>query len=526
LRNVFSAARKPRNRVPLLACPALIAGSGIRREAATNVGVHPSGCGSTLKRELQHRRRAARGGYVLVLVAVMLFALMALGALVIDFGMVRLTQRQMLAATDAAALEGLRWRDVQYQSQLPLGWQNNPAFWQAIGATSNSGGEFTVAQQDAIRRWAAASMISLMTTSNADDTADSANYGFGPQVQFTATAAGGGLAGPLVAPGQPPVYQPQLQTNSGNATNGDMVSGYYGPDQSGVEQSDYTRNDYSPVASSATSTAQPPSMLVRMRRVAPGNSLDQESGISSSGGTVPFLFGYGAAIDRTSANQGVTVRGTSIASVGFNPANNPEIPTSDPFFADYPTIGMANSAGWYNPTTGQIGVVPIAIYSDPAGGNDQWSPLVAGRAAVTLTVASDGMTLQTSSGQTVGFMVNQSTWVVTTGQSTSLSPVGIGQQVSASVVAPPASQSSSFALLMSAAHQVIGFGAADNFSYSPSTISGRATISLTPAQDRIAWTNASASIVQPLASSVNVPALWTLRAAVQYPLFSPVLVNR
>jgi len=497
------------------------------------------------------RRRAARGGYVLLLVAVMLFVLMALGALVIDFGLVRLTQRQMLAATDTAAMEGLRWRDVQQWEQLPSGWLTNPSFLQAIGANSASGlvDPIDATQQDAIRRWAAANMISLMTASNADDTADPANYGFGPQVQFTATTAGGGLAGPLVAPGQPPVYQPQLQTNSGNATNGDIVSGSYGPDGPGVEQSDYTRNDYSPVASSASSMTQPPSMLVRMRRVAPGNSLDQESGVSSSGGTVPFLFGYGAAIDRTSAAQGVTVRGTSIASVGFNPANNPQISSSDPYYADYPTIGMTSSVGWaaYSqtnlPPSAMIGAAAIAIYSDPAGGNDQWSPLVAANSAVTLLVGSDNVVAlqqQTSSGQpvNVGFLVDPSTWIQNQPQPQNTLPglVWLGQKAMATAPTSAAaadtlpSNASVYVILVSAVapNQVVGFGAADRFSYSPSSNRQPATITLTPVQNRVAWANASASLVQPLQlqPGVTADALWTLRAAVQYPLFSPVLVNR
>ena len=50
---------------------------------------------------------------MLVLVAVMLFALMALAALIIDMGFVRLTQGQMQSGVNSTALEGLRWRDVQ-----------------------------------------------------------------------------------------------------------------------------------------------------------------------------------------------------------------------------------------------------------------------------------------------------------------------------------------------------------------------------------------------------------------------------
>jgi uncharacterized membrane protein len=58
----------------------------------------------------RHRSRKRRG-YTLVFFAMFLFGFMALAALVIDIGFARLTQRQMQTAVDAAALEGLRFRD-------------------------------------------------------------------------------------------------------------------------------------------------------------------------------------------------------------------------------------------------------------------------------------------------------------------------------------------------------------------------------------------------------------------------------
>ena len=75
---------------------------------------------------------------------------------------------------------------------------------------------------------------------------------------------------------------------------------------------------------------------------------------------------------------------------------------------------------------------------------------------------------------------------------------------------------------------MVGFGAADTFVYSPSGNSLSATITFTAMPNRVAWANASASLVQPLQLPPGVTAdvLWTLRAAVQYPLYSPVLVNR
>ena len=481
------------------------------------VGVQPSGCGGTLKRELQHRRRAERNGYVLVLVVAMLFGLFALAALVIDFGFVRLTQRQMLAATDAAAMEGLRWRDVQNWEELP-GYLN----------PSNLTGSIPLAQQPAIGRMAAAKMVLLMMARNGSDEADPVDYGFGPELQYTATTSGGPAAGPLITADGPHVYHAHLQTNDGNATNGDIVSGDFGPDQPAVEQSDYSRNDFSPAASSASGTNPPPSLLVRMRRVAPGNPLDQQSNVALSDPAVPFLFGYGAPIDRASIAQGVTVRGTTIASIGFNPANNPQISSGDPNYGDYRTIGMTSSVGWpyswsdeKNVIHNQIGAVPIAIYADSAAGNDQWSPLVTGQSAVTLTVASDAMTLKASNGTTtVGFLVNQTPWVVTQGQNSVLSPVVIGQPAAAAATALPDNQSSAYVLLLSAANQVIGFGAVDGLS------SGSQSITFKPMQNRVAWENASAMLVQPFQPGVDVQSLWKLRAAVQYPLFSPVLVNR
>lgn len=62
----------------------------------------------------RNRQSRQRGGYVMVLVAMMLFGLMAMAALVIDIGFARLAQRQMQTAIDAAALEGLRGKGSVY----------------------------------------------------------------------------------------------------------------------------------------------------------------------------------------------------------------------------------------------------------------------------------------------------------------------------------------------------------------------------------------------------------------------------
>ena len=257
-----------------------------------------------------HRRgRSSCGGFTLVFVAVMLFVFFCLGALVIDMGFVRLTQGQMLSNVNTAAREGLRWRDVQLWENLPTSWTSDPNFLQAVGASSPLADPITPAQQDAIRRWAAANVATLLYNQVANSTAsDPAQYGVGPEVQFTASSGGSSLIGPTIAPGDPPVYVPQLQLNSGNAINGDMVAGTYGTNASfpaqqttsptAQETDDYQRSDFSlPSSTSPLASQSATGFLVRMRRVAPGNPADQEVGVSSAGDAVPYIFGRGTPMD-------------------------------------------------------------------------------------------------------------------------------------------------------------------------------------------------------------------------------------
>lgn len=82
--------------------------------------------GYPIKRRSIKRNR--RGGYVLVLVVLLLFGIMAMAALVIDIGFARLTQRQMQTAVDAASLEGLRgapamsYDQRQTNAEQMMGW--------------------------------------------------------------------------------------------------------------------------------------------------------------------------------------------------------------------------------------------------------------------------------------------------------------------------------------------------------------------------------------------------------------------
>ena len=75
-------------------------------------------------------------------------ALLALAALVIDLGFARLTQRQMQTAADSAALEGLRWQNVQTQNDLPPAWLADPSFQTEVGAAGHGTAQPATDRQD------------------------------------------------------------------------------------------------------------------------------------------------------------------------------------------------------------------------------------------------------------------------------------------------------------------------------------------------------------------------------------------
>lgn len=99
---------------------------------------------------ISHRQTSQRrGGYVLVLVAMLMFGLMAMAAVVIDLGFARLTQRQMQTAADTAALEGLRgegmssvaYSDRQDAAETLIAWTFDDNLDPSDGDSSSSGGD-------------------------------------------------------------------------------------------------------------------------------------------------------------------------------------------------------------------------------------------------------------------------------------------------------------------------------------------------------------------------------------------------
>lgn len=235
-------------------------------------------------RRLRHRRRR---GYTLVLFAMLFFCLMALAALVIDLGMARLAQRQMQAAVDSAALEGLRWRD---RTDVP--------------------------DVDQARRHEAAKFADFIF--ERDDDFDITTDADPRAALLQAARANDGIDGSFIDLLQDYLYQPSTQTdhphlqpNSGNFTRGDMAAGRYTATGENIfhrEMSDYSRDDFE---YGLDDTA----FLVRLRRSGEAS----EQGVISAGPRFPYLFGRGSLMSRnlvgtqTEHGPGIALRATAIA---------------------------------------------------------------------------------------------------------------------------------------------------------------------------------------------------------------------
>jgi hypothetical protein len=378
---------------------------------------------------------------VLVQVALIVFALCGLLSLVVDVGAVRLTQGQMQNAADAAALEGLRQRDVGLRT--PAGQYVNDPF-----------------ASDCLRRAAANRMVRRTF----DDDLEPANgdpvyqFGAGPIIGLTEGATTL-HAGQTISVPEPRVYKPDPQLNQQNQVHGDMVSGRFCytadpvPSEGGQYEvqdivctqeqrgsGSYARNDFNP---SATVPAPPPALLecpapdeavpspwpvggsgsistvndgaflVRLRRsnefADTGGQL--EPSVASSGPSLPLTFGKGTTIFGDDPNggysirrDGITVRATAIASV--QPAMHVGLPRANPV---------------------QPGVTPFTLVD-----NCVQSPT---GAAVTLTVSinpTTGVMTRTGAGTPtcptnaiVGRFVANPTIISTVGQVPPVAPVPV-----------------------------------------------------------------------------------------------------
>ncbi len=276
-----------------------------------------------------------RWGNVLVIFAFIVFVAMALAALVVDLGFGRMTQLQMQTAADSSALEGLRLRD-----DLPSAWRPNGLTTPLLpqGLTSECGPQPATPYDPTNLQWqqwidcARRFSASHLTSVTFDDDLNPANgdqqqFGAGPVAEVNDMIADPSLqAGGIISTPSPPVYKPVLQANSGNAADGDLVSGTYGWNQSYDdptavldESQDYSRRDFVP--DTAPGTITDTGFLARLRR-SPEN-FDAATGVASNGPPIPFLFGRGSMIPRVSGENGnlsvqsgITVRATSIAAAG------------------------------------------------------------------------------------------------------------------------------------------------------------------------------------------------------------------
>ena len=201
-----------------------------------------------------------RSGYVLVFVAMLLFGLLGLAALVIDIGFGRLTQRQMKQATDTSALAALQNSDV-----LPT----TPETYS--GRTSDT---------ELGRRQSAANMVTVLFDDDFDDTSDTRNFGAGPQVNLTGSIAlqDGFSASQLLTLPAETAYKPNLELNTGNDQTGDVVT-------------------------AATEVA------VRLHR----DNTGIDAGVKSNGGPVPYLFGRGSLASSATKAAGMQFAVRSVA---------------------------------------------------------------------------------------------------------------------------------------------------------------------------------------------------------------------
>jgi hypothetical protein len=249
-----------------------------------------------------------------VLVALLLVALFGLAGLVIDLGMARLAQRQMQSAAESAALEGLRYRNLD-----PIDPELDPA---------------QLAQR---RRERAARRVGQMFDDDLMDTpdADPLQFGAGALIELSGGVPMPGdhslLAGQTLSVAAEPelrVYKPQgsLELNEPNAEEGDIVFGQLGPNANVDPANPYSRADFAPDPLGN-------SLIVRLRRTAgfPSDEAgyDVIPGVSSTGPALPYLFARGVLLSPAARARGIPLRATALADGTPAKSAGPPIPVPD-----------------------------------------------------------------------------------------------------------------------------------------------------------------------------------------------------
>lgn len=243
----------------------------------------------------------------MLLFALFVFALLGIAALSIDVGSALLAQGQMQNAVDAAALQGVRLRDADFE-QWYSDYSRRERVAQVVRYALDD--DFQPTQGSA----------GGPDPFDADDD-DHLRFTVGPSLALTGGTGPDNVGAAIDESVDPYLDDPELESNNTtNAAHGDMLSGTFVPNAAHAESPSYTRPDFIPGDPHALSKRQSLGFLVRMRRSSQPNALDRVPGTSSAGPGIPFLFGLGTAIhaaegsDYDPRTMGMTVRATAIAA--------------------------------------------------------------------------------------------------------------------------------------------------------------------------------------------------------------------
>jgi len=317
------------------------------------------------RRTRRHAR--PRRGYALVLFVVFMMIFVSMAGLVIGLGFVRLSQQQMRSATDAAALEGLRWRD-----EIPEELANTV---QGCGPTDVEDEMW----RDCARRYLASQIAKRVLS---DPTGQTTTRGAGPILAIEDSEGSVLLSGEFgeftasqtLSLAEPRSYEAVLELNLGNEMHGDMVAGSYGfnegYDDGTLSQEELARDEVSTYARRdfVPDPVNDDAFLVRMRRTDGSNLLDLQGGTSSRGPEVPLLFGRWMTF-----KSGVSVRSTSIAAVGQGVDGRP--------------LGSVMQVGQADTGSNVRGVAPFVLELDFWNDPDNWN---IGPDAATASVMTSG----------------------------------------------------------------------------------------------------------------------------------------
>ena len=451
-----------------------------------------AGANSPVSRADTGRRRATgrRGGYTLVFFVMIVFAFMALAAVVIDLGLARLTQRQMQSAVDAAALEGLRLRDDPRIALDPVA-------------------------RDEHRRQMASQLVAC-TFDDDLDLADDAQYlGAGPSVDLV-----GGFGPPELSASQqivlpdPPVWEPRradgtrgLELNLDNEPYGDIVAGQFVEGEPGTERLDYDRADFAEGLGDSA-------LLVRLRRTNNFSGLDSAEGISSMGSPLPYLFGRAALISGPNPEQGYSPRyhGISVRAAAIADARR------------------VLSVGFASPEDDLPGALPIVIRIEAWGTSPIAGQLPVGE-PVSLQVDGDGgLWLLTATGDLVevGYFVELEDQglgaAVSLGdQPSPLTGLGAPDAYLVRLMATlPTGAPFGYVPVVTESGMIAGFGYADQIARDPDR--PQSALVLTKRTEKVAPENASAVLSEPLPNNSLTELLQT-HSIMQHPLLAPILAR-